>query len=139
MTEAVRELRRRAGLREELGEHPECYVENNMPGIVFWFNPDTGEIQIHRLLDPEIDTPQVGEKYLIENPNCRRDGGKWLLRRLCYEPEPEEEIPESPRGYGWPLGSRDWMTVVRERIARAQRAALQQQVEQAEQPQDEPR
>ena len=107
-----------------------------MPGIVFWLNPDTGEIQIHRLLDPEIDTPQ---EYFIENPNWRRDGGKWLTRRLCYEPEPEEEIPESPRGYGWPLGSRDWMTVVRERIARAQRAALQQQVEQAEQPQDEPR
>ena len=29
-TDAVRELRRRAGLREELGEHPECYIEYNM-------------------------------------------------------------------------------------------------------------
>ena len=107
VTDAVRELRRHAGLLEELGEHPECYMECNMPGIVFWMNPDTGEIQMHRLLDLTIDTPQDGEEYFIENPNWMRDGGKWLLRRLHYEPEPEEEIPESPRGCGWALGTRE--------------------------------
>ena len=109
VTDAVRELRRYAGLLEELGEHPECYMEYNMPGIVFWANPDTGEIQMHRLLDLTIDTPEDGEEYFIENPNWMRDGGKWLLRRLHYEPEPEEEIPESPRGYGWALATREWM------------------------------
>ena len=132
VTDAVRELRRHAGLREELGEHPECYIEYNMPGIVFWMNPDTGETQMHRLLDLTIDTPQDGEEYFVENPNWMRDGGKWLIRRLCYEPQPEEEIPESPRGYGWALGTREWMDHVRERRAAAEREALRQQVEQAE-------
>ena len=61
VTDAVRELRRRAGLLQELGEHPECYMEYNMPGIVVWVNPDTGEIQMHRLLDLSIDTPEDGE------------------------------------------------------------------------------
>lgn len=69
---------------------------------------------MHRLLDLEIDAPQVGEEYFVENPNWGRYGGKWLLRRLCYEPEPEEETAESPRGYRWPLASRDWMEVARE-------------------------
>ena len=135
VTDAVRELRRHAGLLQELGEHcehPECYMEYNMPGIVFWVNPDTGEIQMHRLLDLAIDAPEDGEEYFIENPNWMRDGGKWLIRRLHYEPEPEEEIPESPRGYGWALGTREWMDHARERRAAAEREALRQQVEQAE-------
>ena len=121
-------------MREELGEHPECYIESeyNMPGIVFWVNPETGEIQMRRLLDPEIDAPQDGEEYFIENPNWVRDGDKWLIRRLCYEPEPEEETPESSRDYGWALGTREWMDFVRERRAGAEREALRQQVEQAE-------
>ena len=55
-----------------------------------------------------------------------------MIRRLCYEPEPEEEIPESPRGYGWALGTGEWMDRVRERRAQAEREALRQQVEQAE-------
>ena len=41
-------------------------------------NPHTGEIQMHRLLDLTIDTPQEGEEYFIENPNWMREGGKMV-------------------------------------------------------------
>lgn len=75
-------------------------VEDGVPGLVLWLNPETGEIQMHRLLDLEIDTP-------MESPNSGSDGGKWHLPRLHGEPDPEDEVPESRRGLGWPPGEQD--------------------------------
>ena len=71
---------------EEVDDHPLIFLQDDRPGSMFEMIPESNEIRIYRILDPNLDEPATDEEYFLDTV----DGYPRWQRFLHGEPESEE-------------------------------------------------